>query len=392
MNKRLLITFLTVISLFFWKTDVIAQEHSEDDGHDHSAHAQEEKPKDEHAGHDHSKHAEEEEEHDDEDHDEHGEEEGHDDDDHDEHGEEDDHDDDDDGDEHAGHDHSADEGEEDLGLEVELTDEAVKIIDLSTATVKKEALSTSIRLTGEVDFNQDRLVHLVPRFPGIAKKINKRLGDLVKANETVAVIESNESLSLFNVKSIIAGTVVEKHITLGEFVSDSEPIYMIADLTNVWVNLAIYPKDIDKVKVGQLVKIKAVGNKTETTGKISYVGKVFDKATRFVTARVVLPNKKDKWRPGMFATGIIEQKGDKKFLAVKNDAIQILFEKTHVFVPETKNIFRAVEVKIGESDSQVTQIISGLKAGEKYVINGAFELKSKVIMSNQSDPHAGHGH
>ena len=278
-------------------------------------------------------------------------------------------------------------------MEVELSGDAMKMIGLSLEKVKEHRLKKNIRLAGEVDFDQDRLVHLVPRFPGIAKNIRKGLGDKVKPNETVAVIESNESLSLFDVKALIGGTIVDKHITLGEFVSDSEPIYKIADLDKVWVNFAVYSKDIMNVKKGQKVNIMAIGNKLKGKGKISYIGKVFDEKTRFVTARVILSNPDGLWRPGMFVSGAIEQDAAKKSKVVKNDAIQLINEKQYVFVPESKNVFHATEVKTGQTDSNYTEIISGLDLNDSYVVHGAFELKSKIAISAQGGgAHAGHGH
>lgn len=363
MNNKLFTGLIMLIAILIWQTRAIAQEKDNHEGHDHSIHQEDKQRKiktETHAEHfddDKDKHAEEKEQDKDDDHAEH-----------------------------------ANEEKEEKGLEVELSDQAIKMVGLSLAKIESKKLKTNIRLTGEVGFNQDRLVHVVPRFPGIATTILKKLGENVKAEEIVAKIESNESLALFDVKSLISGTIVEKHVSLGEFVTDSEPIFVIADLNKVWINLAIYPKDIGKVKIGQTVNIQVIGNPNKTTGKISYVGKVFDEATRFVTARVVIPNKDHKWLPGMFVSGIIEQEGEKSFNVVENEAIQTINEKQYVFLPESSNTFHAVEVKTGQTDNQFTQIISGLKPGQKYVVKGAFELKSKIVISAQGDSHAGHGH
>jgi len=365
MINKLFTLFLMLYAMVMCQANIMAQEHNDHAGHDHSAHkADKRETHEEHDDHNKDKHA------------------------HEKHQDKDDNHDD-----HEAHvDEKGHEENEENGLEVELSDQSIKIVGLSVAKVENKKLKINIRLTGEVGFNQDRLVHLVPRFPGVAKKILKKLGDKVKADEIVAMVESNESLALFKVKSLIAGTVVEKHVSLGEFVSDNTPIYVIADLDKVWINLAVYPKDIGKVKIGQTVKIQAIGNHNKITGKISYVGKVFDEATRFVTARVVIANKDNRWLPGMFVSGIIEQEGRKAFNVVENEAIQTINEKQYIFVPESSNTFHAVEVKTGKSDSKFTQIIAGLQHEQKYVVKGAFELKSKIVISAQGDSHAGHGH
>ena len=148
-------------------------------------------------------------------------------------------------DEHGGNEHG--EREE----RVTLSAEAMAASGIVVETAGPREIAITLDLPGEVVPNADRLAHIVPRFPGIATEVHKGLGDHVQQGEALAVIESNESLSPYTVTSLISGTIIEKHITLGEFVRDDSDIYVVADLSTVWVNVSVYARDLSRVRRGQ---------------------------------------------------------------------------------------------------------------------------------------------
>jgi cobalt-zinc-cadmium efflux system membrane fusion protein len=281
-------------------------------------------------------------------------------------------------------------GHEDEGA-LELTPEAAQMAGIRLARASHGPIGTSIHVPGEVGFDEDRLVHVVPRFSGIAQDVRFRVGDKVNAGDVVAIVEGNESLSAYSIKAPISGWIIEKHVTPGEFVSEENPIYVIADLSQVWVNLAVYPKDADRIAPGQTVTLHAIGSDVWTEGTIEYVTPVLDARTRSMTARIVLDNPNNTWRPGTFVhADVVASRGEDRLL-VEKDAVQILDGEHVVFVPEGDLHFEAVPVEIGESDSRFTEILAGLDDGMEYVAAGAFELKAKIVTSALGG-HAGHGH
>ncbi len=286
---------------------------------------------------------------------------------------------------HDDHDDHADE------LVVELSPEAVALAGLKTSTALHGVIANVLELPGEVGFNEDKLAHIAPRFAGIALRANYRVGDYVEAGHVVAVVESNESMNSYTIPAPMSGWVIERHITPGEFVSEENSIYVIADLSSVWVNLAVYPKDCDRIKRGQVAQIKAVGTGSNSSGTIEYVTPIIDFRTRAATARIILPNPDNTWRPGTFVQATVATEGRAEALVVEKDAVQILDERSVVFVVEGPNKFVPVEVVTGERDNRHVQIVGGLGEGVEYVSHGAFELKAKIVTSNL-DAHAGHGH
>ncbi|MCP4703717.1 MAG: efflux RND transporter periplasmic adaptor subunit, partial [candidate division Zixibacteria bacterium] len=146
------------------------------------------------------------------------------------HDEEVDHNEDGDHEEEAGH---GDEEENDDELKVVLTPDAIKLAGITYSTVNHGSIGNTIELPGEIGFNEDRLAHIAPRFAGIALETNYGIGDFVEKGSAVAVIESNESMNSYSIIAPFSGWVIEKHITQGEFVTEENSIYVIADLSTV---------------------------------------------------------------------------------------------------------------------------------------------------------------
>ena len=168
-------------------------------------------------------------------------------------------------------------------------------------------------------------------------------------------------------------------------------MFVIVDLSSVWVNCVVYPNNMQSIKTGQKIVIQDVGSELSATGKISYVAPVYDKNTRSAIARTVLPNANGDWRPGMFIKGIIETSTPTKVPAILKSAVQVMDNETVVFVREGQDSFISKVVTIGEGNDQYVELLSGLNPGEEYVSEGAFELKAKVVTSSLG-AHAGHGH
>jgi membrane fusion protein, heavy metal efflux system len=296
---------------------------------------------------------------------------------------------------HSGEEATAHTGEDAHGDseegEIAISPQGIAMAGITMDKVKKGRIAVSVDLSGEVGFNEDRYVHITPRFPGIAKEAKSRLGEQVSEGDVVAVIESNESMTLYSLKSPLTGRIIRKHITPGEYVNGQESVYEIADLSSIWVNLSVYPKDAALVRPGLGAVITAVGSENTAQGIIQYVTPVMDVATRRITARVVLPNASGVWRPGVFAHARINVGEGEECLVVDKDAIQVLNGKNVVFVQHEPGMFKPIEVAVGERDDRRIRIVSGLDVGDDYVNKGAFEIKAKIVTGSLGG-HAGHGH
>jgi cobalt-zinc-cadmium efflux system membrane fusion protein len=185
------------------------------------------------------------------------------------------------------------------------------------------------------------------------------------------------AFAVYELRAPVAGTVIEKHITLGEVVENNSDVFVIADLSTVWANVTVYAQDTPQLSVGQAVHITAEGFPTEATGTISYISPVVAEATRTATARVLVPNPEQRWRPGTFVTAHIVLATEPVRALIANDAIQTVDNAPVVFVPED-DAFAPRQVIVGRANRTHTQILAGLEPGERYVSAGAFVLKAEL--------------
>jgi multidrug efflux pump subunit AcrA (membrane-fusion protein) len=201
---------------------------------------------------------------------------------------------------------------------------------------------------------------------------------------------TNEKLAWYPIRSPFEGTIIEKHITLGEVVKDDSEVFVVADLDTVWVNLQVHQKDISLVRKGQKVKIFAKSSVPETKGVIDYVEPVVDSKTRTSLARVALDNTSRQLRPGTFITAEVLVEKRKAELVVAKDILQDMNDETCVFI-QNDHGFEAHPVAIGWSNDKYVEIVSGLRVGDKIVTKNSFRLKAE-LEKTAGGGHAGHGH
>jgi cobalt-zinc-cadmium efflux system membrane fusion protein len=211
----------------------------------------------------------------------------------------------------------------------------------------------------------------------------------VTEEEILVLQDATAQFGLYMLRAPISGTVIEKHITMGEKLDDDSKIFTIADLTELWVDLKIPSRDMSQVKQGTTVVIQS-SDSEKATGTIFLIGPVVDKATRTGLARLLIDNMDGQWKPGTFVTGFVRLVADNLPVVVSAEAVQNIEGKNVIFVPEDHG-FRPVSVIAGRRDRTRVEIVSGLKAGTSYVTQGAFELKAMMITSSLGS-HAGHGH
>jgi cobalt-zinc-cadmium efflux system membrane fusion protein len=252
------------------------------------------------------------------------------------------------------------------------------------ATAGPGEIDIGVELPGEVRPNGDRIAHLSPRFPGIVREVRKQIGDRVRAGEVLAIIES-ESLSPFELKAAFDGTIIDKHISPGETVTRDDTAFIVADLSTVWVTIAIYQSALSQVAVGQPVALAAGHGTLEATGTVAYITPVVDQATRTASARVVLPNPDGAWRPGLFVTATVYGPRPAA-VAVPRQAIQTVERRPVVFVA-VGDRFEARPVTIGHTGRTRVEITRGLVAGERFAAERSFLVKAELAKGE-----AGHDH
>jgi cobalt-zinc-cadmium efflux system membrane fusion protein len=257
--------------------------------------------------------------------------------------------------------------------DVKLAAAGASLVEAGPAT-----LSDTLSFNGVLRANQEAVVQVTPRFPGIVRSIKKRIGDSVSKDEQLAAIESNQSLTVYELKAPISGTVIDRQISLGEYASEQKPSFVVADLSTIWVDLSVYRQDIKRVRIGDEVLIDPDDGGGDIKGTISYLAPIGSSDTQTALARVVLANSNGRLRPGLFVSARLVLANRKVAVAVHVGAIQTLENKTVVFVREEGDRLEARPVELGEADSRFVEIKAGLSAGERYIAEKSFVVKAEM--------------
>lgn len=174
-----------------------------------------------------------------------------------------------------------------------------------------------------------------------------------------------------------AGTIVAKHLVLGEVVNEATSAFTIADLSRVWVNFSVAPRDLAQVRVGTPAKVTVPDLNSEVAGTVTYVGNLIGDQTRTATARVTLANPQDAWRPGLFVSVQVVSETREVPVSVPESALQTFEEGPCVFV-RTAEGFVARPVSPGEREGGRVEIVDGLSAGTEVAATGSFIIKSEL--------------
>lgn len=179
------------------------------------------------------------------------------------------------------------------------------------------------------------------------------------------------------VTAAIAGVVIERKVSQGQVAQPGDPLFTVADLSNVWVVGALPEQVARSVKTGQSVTIDvpALGQKT-LSGKIIYVGDTVSPETRTVAFRTQVDNALRELKPQMLATMRIRGEPYKS-LAIPAQAVVRENDRDHVFVRTAELRFRLTPVELGPLSGDLRPVIKGLSAGAQVVTEGAFHLNNE---------------
>lgn len=268
--------------------------------------------------------------------------------------------------------------------------------DFLTATVNTELQKTNFerqqalwdkRISAEATFLQARATYSETQLRlNLARQKLSALG--LNADEVAATAKKDEttpdqsSLRRYEIRSPLSGRVVERKVDVGTAVGkegDPSDLYTVADLSTVWVELAVPTTDLAKVKEGAEVLIaprdEDAGQRAK--GKIVFVSPIVNADTRSARVIAALPNPEFSWRPGTFVSTEIQVGQDAVKVLVPREAIQTIGGEKVVFV-RTPDGFERRDVKTGKSDDTAVEIVTGINPGEEIAVANTFLLKAEL--------------
>jgi cobalt-zinc-cadmium efflux system membrane fusion protein len=197
--------------------------------------------------------------------------------------------------------------------------------------------------------------------------------------------------SLVSVRAPFGGKVVAREATIGELVTPEDALFTLADLSQVWLWIDLYERDLAHVEMGDRVEVRLDAWPGQTfAGELAYIAAELDPESRTVRARVDLANPEQRLKPGMFARVALAtgEKEPAPVLAVPRTAVQRDGAGSIVFVRTAPGRFQRQEVEIGRVSGEYVEILGGLAEGDEVVTDGAFLLRSQA----SADQLGGHHH
>lgn len=263
--------------------------------------------------------------------------------------------------------------------------QAVKDLKIGVATAGPGTVHQTISLTGKITLNKNRVAQVRARFPGLVRDIKCSIGDAVKKGQTLATVESNQSLQAYAVTSPLDGIILGRNTNVGD-TADTEPLFVVADLKQLWAEFFIFSRDMKHIKPGQSIRIRSLTDDTETETTLSNLLPTTESSSQTVITRVDLDNTNDTWRAGMTVRGDVVMSERDVAIAVKTSALQRQNDQDVVYIQKgDRYVMRRVDV--GQSDRDWTEIRNGLQPGEIYVSENSFIVKADIEKSEANHEH-----
>jgi membrane fusion protein, copper/silver efflux system len=213
----------------------------------------------------------------------------------------------------------------------------------------------------------------------------------VPASALAQIERTGEAQRAITITSPQNGTVIEKQALEGLAVTPMTPLYVIADLSRVWVLADIYERDTAQVQLGQSATLRLEGLPGRTfEGKTTFVSPVVDQTTRTTKVRFEFPNREGALRPGMYATVDLSAAVGEG-LAVPSDAVIDTGERKIVFVARGQGRFEPRAIVTGLAFDGKYEVLEGLAQDEAIAASGQFLLDSESRIRGARTGGPGHG-
>jgi cobalt-zinc-cadmium efflux system membrane fusion protein len=200
----------------------------------------------------------------------------------------------------------------------------------------------------------------------------------------MATVESNDSLQRFDVTATIDGVVLSRELQVGQVVGE-QPLFQLVDVSEVWVQLDVFGRDLARVREGQPADIETIDG-FKASGSIDWISPLVTHGSQSIRARVVLPNPQGALRPGQFVTASVVVDRHEVPLAVRRAALQTFRDFAVVFA-RFDDTYEVRMLELGHADAEFVEVLGGLAPGAEYVTGNSYLIKADIEKSSASHDH-----
>ena len=302
--------------------------------------------------------------------------------------------------EHAGEEHAegeheegaehaegeAEEGHEEDPPSTTMTAEVAKRSGVEVAPVAPGTIADQHEVQGLLTPVEGRIAQVMARFPGPIRSLRANIGDRVRAGQPLATIESNLSLTTYTVPAPISGVVLQRNASVGAVASEGMPLYEIADLSELWVDLHIFGADAQHITAGSPVVVTRMSDGVTAETVLERILPSTATASQSTVARARIQNLDGLWRPGSAVKARVTVAQQPVALMVPLSAVQTAGGAEVVYV-KSGDTYTQRPVRLGQRDANRVEVLSGLKAGEQVVTAQSFLIKADIEKSTAEHDH-----
>lgn len=289
-------------------------------------------------------------------------------------------------DEHEGedeHGHADEHADEPEGTTI-ATDIA-KRYGIAATPVAGGAIRDEHEVQGLLTTVEGRHARVVARFPGPITAVRVGVGDTVRKGQTLATVESNISLSGYTISAPLSGTVLARNAGVGDLASEA-PLFEIADLSTLWVDLHLFGADAQHITPGLPVNVSRLSDGVVTSTTLDRVLPGTATASQSTVARATIQNTDGRWRPGAAVRARVTVSETPVTLRVPLAAVQRADGRDVVYVREDER-YSARAVTLGARDAVYVEVTEGLQAGEDVVVEQSYLVKADIEKSSAAHEH-----
>ena len=228
---------------------------------------------------------------------------------------------------------------------------------------------------------------VMARFPGPIRSLRANVGDRVRADQPLATIESNLSLTTYTVSAPISGVVLSRDAFVGAVASEGMALYEIVNTSELWVDLHIFGRDAQHIQPGNAVAVTRMSDGTTVHTKLERILPSTATASQSTVARARIGNADGLWRPGTAVKARVTVDQADVALVVPLSAVQTDGEDEVVYVKQGTDTYVTRPVKLGRRDAERVEVLGGLKAGEEIVVKQSFLIKADIEKSTAEHEH-----
>lgn len=265
--------------------------------------------------------------------------------------------------------------------------EAARAGGLRLAVAGPVDIAETLDVNGRIELDPAARAEVGAKYPGPVVAVFRSVGERVARGALLARVESSYSLQTYAIHAPIAGVVVERATNVGG-VAGTDPLFVIADPARLVASFPLFSRDLERVRPGQPIQIKALDGDRSQSGTIRDFLPLADIATQSVTARVSLTTAGANalWRPGMAVRGVVTVDRRRVPLAVRTEAIQ-QYRDFRVVFAKVGNTYEVRMLELGKEGPEWTEVLGGLKPGTTYAAKNSYLIKADVEKSGASHDH-----